>query len=387
MRILELTETLHPGGAETFVVRLSNALAAAGHDVTVAVAVPIVHPALREALGPQVDVEVLPVPFWRLLAKAESACRKLGLGMRPFHAVQRRWLERLVRNFRPDAIHSHLLKADLLANDARRVRPGMRHVVTTHGDYRTYVAGSVDPHLTDADGHMRQVATNADSIAGVADDHFGLFRAGLGADAARLHLIYNGYEAPSGDGPSRTELGLPEGVFLFGMVSRGIEDKGWRQAVESFLALAREDCALVLVGEGPCIDALRLEVRDPRVEFAGFAGRPIDFIRHFDCGLLPTFYEAESLPTVIVEYLAFGKPVIATDIGEIRAMLTAPDGSMAGILVPQKAVGPLAKAMADVMDKQGMRTQLAESARAAFAQFAMATCVERYEALFGKPQR
>lgn len=383
MRILQLTETLHAGGAETFVVRLSNALAAAGHEVTVAIAVPIVNAAVRGALDPEVAVEILPLPKWRWWSKAESGFRKAGIRFRPLQWRQRRWLERLIGEHRPDVIHSHLFKVDLLATAIRRKFPGLGHVLTVHGDYPMYLDGSADPFMLDAKALMRTVAKQADAIVAVAATNLRLFRDVLGADEDRLHLIYNGYPAPSERARTRAQLGLPEGKFVFGMVGRGIEGKGWREAIAAFELLNHPDAALVLVGEGPALERLQGEVVNPSVHFAGFAANPIDFVSQVDVGLLPS--RAEALPTAIIEYLACGKPVIATDVGEVAAMLSTSSGERAGMVLDVSAgdlVGDLAEAMRVMIDDSGRRALFAERARAAFAKFDMGRCVEHYEALF-----
>jgi glycosyltransferase involved in cell wall biosynthesis len=386
MRIVQLTETLHAGGAETFVVRLSNALAEAGHEVTLAVALPVIHPAVRDALDPRVAIVVLPLPRWRWWSKAESALRRAGLTFRPLHRRQTSWLKGLIRTVRPDAIHSHLLKADLIAMEAKGAAPGARHVVTVHGDYPMYLAGEADPFLRDAEKHMRMVAAGADGIVGVAAGHLALFRDRLGSDAGRLHLVYNGYPELPASMAGRKELGLPEGKFLFGMVARGIESKGWGEAIAAFRELGRDDAALVLVGEGPFLDGLRAGNAGPATMFTGFSARPLDMIRHFDVGLLPSNFGAESLPTVIIEYLLCGKPVIASDVGEIAAMLAAPDGGAAGEVIPLQngrvPVDVLAESMRRMLDAAEHRAALAANARPAFAKFAMDECVRRYVDLY-----
>ncbi|QIK95835.1 glycosyltransferase family 4 protein [Sphingomonas sp. HDW15A] len=381
MRIVELTETLTAGGAETFVVRLSNALVQAGHQVLLAVMVPNIHPAVAAAIDPRVQIELVPPRGWRWWWRAEKAMRLAGMRLRPQHARQRRWLSRLVEEFRPSVIHSHLLKADLLAMDVRKSRPSIGHMLTVHGDYPMFLEGKSDPFLLDLERHVSEVARSASAIVGVAEPHLTLFRERFGVELDRLHLIYNGLEQPASDGPSRADLGLPETAFIFGMVARGIEGKGWRPAIEAFRCLDRRDAVLVLVGEGPFLDTLKAEGQADNVIFAGFAARPVDWIRHFNVGLMPSQIPHESLPTVIIEYLACGKPVIATNVGEVTAMIRAPDGSLAGQLVPQRSVEALAKAMRQVLEDTALRTRQSVTARAAFAKFAMVACLERYERL------
>jgi len=57
----------------------------------------------------------------------------------------------------------------------------------------------------------------------------------------------------------------------------------------------------------------------------------------------------EGCPNAILESLACGTPVIATDVGAVRDILSDPH---VGRIVPPRKVGPLRKALADVLDNQ-----------------------------------
>ena len=79
---------------------------------------------------------------------------------------------------------------------------------------------------------------------------------------------------------------------------------------------------------------------------------PIDWINTFDIALLPTTY-GESLPTVIIEYLFCGKPVISTDIGEIKSMLSYKDyvaGKIIKVINGKVSIEELINAMNDLQD-------------------------------------
>lgn len=382
MKVLLLSETLTSGGAETFVIRLGNALAAR-HRVTLA----IMHghrvePALLAQVSPAVGIERLRLPAERWLWRADGLLRRAGFDTSVLRRLQRRWFQRLLQRERPDIVHSHLFKADRLAAEVLRSLPfPPRHVITTHGDYQPFLEGLADSRMLHPATRMRQALGSADAIAAVCRQHLQHLGTTFPKVRRKLHLVYNGYAAAA----ERRPVPLPTGKFLFGMVSRGVEGKGWRVAVEAFHALGRPDAALVLVGEGPAIDRLRREA-PPGVIFAGFSPTPLDWIERFDVALLPTLFPHESLPTAVIEYLACGKPVIATDVGEIGAMLRAPDGRLAGRLLPFANGGvrteDLTRAMAELMDGLSLRREMRQAARQAFARFDMERCLRIYEALY-----
>ncbi len=393
MKLLLLSETLVAGGAETFVVRLANALAA-NHDVTLAVMHgERVHPDIAGRVSDRVQLELLCLPAKRLLWKLDSALRRAGIDWSPIHALQKRWLARLVDRLRPDIIHSHLIHADRLASDVcREGQSSPRHVLTVHGDYGPYLDGQADPQMLGLEGKIARIVEQAKAIVCVSRGHLDLFTEQFPDCAAKLHMIYNGYEPPPGvDARGRTELGLPFEAFLFGMVSRGVAQKGWAEAVAAFELLGRPRTALILVGEGPAIDELRRKPIPGGVILAGFSANPLDYIRHFDVGLLPTRFPHESLPTVIMEYLHCGKPVIATDVGEIGAMISTPSGRPAGLLLSLQAgkisVQELAEAMAGMLDEPAAFAEFQAAAGDAFAKFDMGICAAAYERLYAEVAR
>lgn len=382
MKILLLSETLTIGGAETFAIRLANALATS-HDAILA----IMHghrvePQLASQIDPRVRVERLELPAERWLWRADGALRRLRIDFSVLRWLQGRWLRRLVERERPDVIHSHLFKADRLAAQVRhQVSSPPRHVITMHGDYAPYLKGQADPLMLHGPAWMERVLSSADAIVAICREHLEHISTNFPAVRHRLRLVYNGYAAFG----ARKPVPLPPDKFLFGMVARGVEQKGWALAVEGFRALGRDDAALVLVGEGPAIARLERE-NPPGVIFAGFSPTPLDWIDRFDVGLLPTLFPHESLPTAIIEYLACGKPVIATDVGEIGAMLTAPDGRKAGRLLPFEKgtvrAEQLTQSMAEMMSEPALRAEMSDAAREAFNQFDMERCVQAYETLY-----
>ena len=388
LKLVLLSETLVPGGAETFVVRLANALAA-DHEVTLAVMHgDHVHPDIAGHLSQSVRLNSLRLPTKRLLWKINSALRRAGIDWSPIHALQKRWLRRLVNEDRPDIIHSHLIHADRLASELRGVPGGSpRHILTVHGDYGPYLEGQADPQMLGLESRVAHTLERADAIVCTSHGHLDLLAERFPQSATKLELIYNGYLPPRvTDAWTRRELGLPSDVFLFGMVSRGVAQKGWSEAVAAFERLDRSDTALVLVGEGPAIDELRKESHREGVIFAGFSANPIDYIRHFDVGVLPTRFPHESLPTVIMEYLHCGKPVIATDVGEIGNMISSPSGRQAGVLLSLQSgkisVRELADAMARMLDEPGALAEFRAATADAFAKFDMGECTQRYDSIY-----
>jgi glycosyltransferase involved in cell wall biosynthesis len=122
------------------------------------------------------------------------------------------------------------------------------------------------------------------------------------------------------------------------LVSRALEFKGWSEAI-SAVALAREvsgrDIHLLLVGDGPEQERLAQTELPSYIHLEGFQRNVRGYFAVADLGFLPSKFEGESFPLVIIECLQSGRPFLATSLGEIPYMLDSPDGP-AGVLVELK---------------------------------------------------
>ena len=117
---------------------------------------------------------------------------------------------------------------------------------------------------------------------------------------------------------------------------------------------------LTWVGRGPLDDVVRKRASDlgvlERIEFHGYVP--------FDGGLLDLYRRAhmfvhvslsEGMPKVLIEALACGTPIVATDVGGVRAALA--DGS-AGLLVPADDLDALVEAIVRLSDERELREEL-----------------------------
>ena len=83
----------------------------------------------------------------------------------------------------------------------------------------------------------------------------------------------------------------------------------------------------MLVGDGPELLRLRPKhANEPCVHFVGFQSRVRDYFAMADMGLLPSRFKGESAPLVLIDCLFADRPMLASDIGEIRTMLSSQQG-------------------------------------------------------------
>jgi glycosyltransferase involved in cell wall biosynthesis len=142
-----------------------------------------------------------------------------------------------------------------------------------------------------------------------------------------------------------------------------------------------------LGGDSNFLQQLKIQYSTDSIRFTGYTDQPQRVINVFDVGLLPTYFPGESLPNTIIEYLACGKPVIATDTGGIAEMIRITGTEeTAGQLIPLRNGKADADAIAEAMSVYIKMPQLlgehSRRATQAFRKFDPETCFGEYESFF-----
>jgi len=151
----------------------------------------------------------------------------------------------------------------------------------------------------------------------------------FGVPADRMLLVHNGVDL--GRFAFRPAGGSPDGGgFRIGMVARFGPEKGQAHLIQAFGILRRStlpDARLVLVGDGPTRPAMEelaasIGVRDA-VEFAGMRNDVESLYPTFDLVALTS--ECEAFPVSLLEAMACGRPVVASDLLGVREAVAAGD--------------------------------------------------------------
>lgn len=393
MKILITLEDVRIGGAQTFALRLAQALHLAGHEVVLySHYAHLVNLELVRQLAPGVALVSYgaeePVRDW-LLRKADGLARRLARRAEAHEQQVVNHLRKYIQRFRPDVVNSHTIKADYVASEALG-GTGVPLVITMHGCYELFLHKADAPEVTPKGNRALE---RARALVYLTEKNLEVFgEANVRPLGSLLHRqIYNGFDAQFSADKSRygrAALGIPADATVFGMVARGIPEKGWQHAINSFLALeaAYPALQLVLVGASDYLTGLRAQYSHPRLHFTGFAANPVDWVDAFDVGLLPSYFHAESLPNSVAEYLACGKPAIASRIGEVPVMLDSAEG-VAGVVLEQahgqlSDPAQLTEAMRAYLDQSGLLAEHQRRAPFAFEKFRMKYCRGAYENIF-----
>lgn len=173
----------------------------------------------------------------------------------------------------------------------------------------------------------------------------------------KVHTIINGYNTGVFRVRSRSEaraaLGISADARVVLYVGRFVEAKGMRELIAAFQQLCLRDSRLrlALVGDGVMREELLALVRDAglgeRVLMPGGLApdQVAQWIAASDLLTLPSW--SEGYPNVVVEAIACGRPVVATDVGGTREIID----SRNGILIPAKSHVALAEALQDALSR------------------------------------
>jgi glycogen(starch) synthase len=203
--------------------------------------------------------------------------------------------------------------------------------------------------------------------------------AAAGLPAARIRVIPPGYDpglfAAPGPDPF-PHLPRPR----VGYLGRLSPQKDPGTLVEAFQRVRVPAC-LLIVGDGPDRGAVARRARPlgDRVHFAGFlphAAVPA-VLAHIDLLVLATRYE--ELPSVLVEGMAAGLPVIASRVGGIPALV---EHDVNGLLVPPADPGALAAAITRILTDPATAARLAAGARATAADYSWPALARRVAAVY-----
>lgn len=230
---------------------------------------------------------------------------------------------------------------------------------------------------------LRQIMNSARVVITVSDFAAGHLRESF--PGARIARVYNGIEV---------ESFLPARAArppLFLGVGRLIPKKGWDALIAACALLRKTEPAFrcEIIGDGPLQDRLQKQIEDLQlrdvVEFVGpQSQRTIrERLSAASMFILPARIDADggmdNLPTVIMEAMAAGVPVISTSVGGIPEMII--DGQN-GFLIPPDDPRATAAAMIRLLHDPELGQRMGQEGRArARAHFAIEKCVASLRAL------
>ncbi len=344
VRIAYCVTLMDLGGTELNAARTAERLDHDRFDVTV-ISLAKSGPLLDRYASAGIPVEVFPITS----LYNRTALRE---GLR---------LYRFLRARRIEILHCHDMYSNVFAAPwARLARVPLviasRRWIHPASDRRMDFANRVAYRL------VHRVLGNSHAVAQ-------LLREGDGVPERRILQVPNFVEERAFDSPSaaarssfRNELGIPPTAEIVGCIARLVDVKDHATLLRaiSLLSARRPGVHVVLIGDGPCRPGLERLARElgisAQTHFAGVRPNLPNLHHFFDVSALASL--SEGFPNSLVEAMAAGRPVVATNVGG------NPDAvrPSTGILVSPSDPTALAHALERVLADDELRRRLGTAA-------------------------
>lgn len=289
-------------------------------------------------------------------------------------AIAYRDIQRVLKRYRPDVVHTHSAKAGILgraAAHALRV-PAIVHGV--HGapfhDYQSRLAWRF------ARDCERWAAKRCHAMISVADAMTDLMVSAGVAPREKFTTIYSGMEvepflaAPAERDRIRAELGYREGDVVIGKIARLFHLKGHEYVIQAARRVVDQipSAKFLFVGDGILQSELRGQIAklglEKNFQFTGLV--PPEKIPGLIAAMDVVVHASlrEGLARVLPQALIVGRPVVSYDIDGAREVALP---NQTGYLLPPQSIEPLADALIELSRDPALRTRLGAEGRRRFA--------------------
>jgi len=362
LTIMLVVSEFNYGGGEIFPIRLANALKKTGINVLI---LNVEHQPTHPDVEKMVDksIKIVSVKSWKN--------KKDGL-------------HNLVKTYGVNAIYSYVWWADkFIANNIGGLNTAWGVCMCGCHENLTQ-SPKIDP---DFHKLMPKINQRANKFLYLTQKNLLTFDKYPLTTKEKLVQVYIGYEPDREiEAVKKESLGISKESFVFGLIARAIPEKGWQRSIDLIIELRNRgfECDLVLCGESKYSKKLKLKYKNYQfIHFVGYVSNTAKWIKMFDVGLLPSFFPSEALPNIVIEYLAYEKPVISTNIGEIPKMINSDKGD-AGIIVSyddkkEASLVEMVDFASEVMqNKQKYETYQKRASLAYKEKFSMQVCAQKY---------
>ena len=302
-------------------------------------------------------------------AKAEFV-RELGPAISPYSdMVALRRLRKIVRDFKPDIVHTHTAKAGFLGRRAALAGSPVPAIVHTYHGH--VLRGYFGPARSRAYLELeRRLARRSDRLIGVSQATVDeLVDLGV-APRSRFQVVPLGLDLsqfaalPGEPGEeARLRLGVDSDDVVCAWIGRFAPIKRPEFMLEAFARAhaAEAKLRLVMVGDGPLRAEAERQAADlgvaGRVHFLGYRRDLAQIMSATDIVALSS--ANEGTPVALIEAGAAARPTVSTDVGGVAAVV---DGT--GVLAPPRDPIPLGAALAELAADPKRRRELGAAGRA-----------------------
>lgn len=360
MRVLHIVAPGEIGGLERVVQLLAHGQARDGADVHVAL---VLEPgSANHALLTSLKADgVTPHP--------------IAVSSRAYWRERAALLE-LARRIRPDVVHTHGCRPDVVDAAAAR-RLDIPTITTVHG----FVGGDWKNRLYER--LQRRAYRSFDAVIVVSRPlREQLIRNRVPAD--RIHVVQNAWQEttpPFDRRAARRSLGVNTEGFRIGWVGRLSAEKGPDVLVDALGRLTDLPLSVSIVGNGPEHQSLRAHAKrlavDQRIHWHGTVPHAARQFAAFDVFVLSS--HTEGTPIVLFEAMAAGVPIVATRVGGVPDVVSSAEA----VLVPPGDPVALAEAIRAIYrDEPAARARAQRARGRLLADFTVPPWITRYDAIY-----
>ncbi|WP_201610406.1 glycosyltransferase [Psychrobacter submarinus] len=362
MKVLMVITSLGVGGAEKVVTSLADQLVNLGHEVI------IVYLTGEALITPKQD-------SIQLVNLNISSARGLIAGSKK--------LRKLIKDFKPDVVHSHLVHANILCRVLRPTTTIPRLITSAHNTNEEGRSRIIAYRLTD---RFTDISTNVseEAVQAFIDQH--AVRSGR---MLTLHNSISTIEFNYSDKNRtkvRDELDVVHTDQLIVSVGRLNEQKDYPNLLSAIKVLSKkhQNITLAIAGDGPHLQALQKQTINlginNKVRLLGIRTDIPSLMSAADVFVLSSAWEGFGL--VVAEAMACERVVVATDCGGVREVV-----GDAGFLVPPRDSLKLANALEKALELDSKeRLQLGKEARNRILEhYSLAAATEKWLHLYSAP--
>jgi glycosyltransferase involved in cell wall biosynthesis len=341
-RLLLLVDELG-GGTGEHIVSLTSQWQGSGWEVRV-----VCPSAPTVRTRPKAQIDLFPRQKW--------------LRRYPFVQMRRMfWLQRYVREFKPDVVHAYFFWSVMYGRVLKRM--GRVCKLVENREDQGFNWGTHEYML------LRATRGIPDEVICVSEAVRQVVLARERLDPRRVRVIHNGiaFRGPCAEARSRVrqELGLDASHLVVGTVANFNRPvKGGKHLVEAIplIVEAVPAARFVVVGRGSEVDELKRMAESLGISkhliFAGFRKNMPDFYAAMDISVLTSL--SEGLSITILESMSHGLPVVCTAVGGNPELVI--DGQT-GFLVPPKEPQAFASRVAALLQDSALRQRMGEAGR------------------------
>lgn len=296
-------------------------------------------------------------------------------------------LWRLMRAERPDIVHTHTSKAGIVGRLAAWLARAPIIIHTTHGHV---FYGHFSPLMSKVYLIIERLfATFTDRMVALTEGEKQDFIKFSLCPPDKIVKIHSGVKidkylnAKVDKETFRQQLGIHPTRLVVGTVGWLWPIKGPMYLLQAMAKVWQQnpECELVYVGRGDLEEELKataasLGVAD-KVRFLGWREDIYNIMPLFDLFALPSLNEG--MGRVLVEAMAAGKPLVASEVGGVPDLVTP---GATGILVPPGDVEALAAAIAEILNDPVKAKKMGDTGRRACRHYSVAAMLERLNAMY-----